>query len=179
MTIPNENLLSYVGKEPVKRDFVRRRAPLASDNRSFAIGDNWTDSVGLNSYVKVASAATGATWKAMTSSGSASGIVWNDAAASQIMAVNSGYIITAGAQVFTLPPVSAIGDTLNILLNGGASWQITQTAGQSIVINASTTTVGAGGSITSNGAGQAIGLVCVVANLSWQVTALIGNPTTV
>lgn len=104
---------------------------------------------------------------------------WNDSATTTTMATNNGYIVQAGAQVFTLPATSAVGDTIEVLLAAGTSWQIAQAAGQSIVVNGSTTTVGVGGSITTTGAGQTIKLTCVTANTKWQTTSLIGNPTVV
>ena len=86
----------------------------------------------------------------ITGGGSGGGLTWNDAATTTTMISNNGYVATSGAQVFTLPTTSAFGDTVEILLNGGTSWQIAQAGGQSIVINGAITTVGAGGSITTN-----------------------------
>lgn len=108
-----------------------------------------------------------------------SGIVftWNNAATTITMSANNGYIVTAGAQVFTLPATSSVGDSIEILLNGGTSWSIAQTAGQSILVNAAITTVGAGGSILTTAAGQSVRLICVTDNTTWQTTSLIGNPT--
>jgi len=106
-------------------------------------------------------------------------LIWNNNATTLTMVVDNGYIVTTGAQVFTLPVSSAVGDSIQILLNGGTSWGIAQAAGQFVVINASITTVGVGGSITSNAAGQAIKLICVSPNTGWQTTSLIGNPEVV
>jgi len=102
---------------------------------------------------------------------------WNDNATTTTMSVNNGYIITVGAQVLTLPATSAIGDSIEVLLKGGSSWQIAQGAGQNIIVNSGITTTGVGGSILTTGVGQAIRLTCVVPNLTWQTTSLIGNPT--
>jgi len=105
------------------------------------------------------------------------GLIWNNNATTTTMVVDNGYIVTAGAQILTLPATSAVGESIQILLNGGTSWQIAQAAGQSVVVNESTTTVGVSGSILTTGAGQVIKLVCVAPNLTWQTTSLVGNPT--
>lgn len=65
MTIlPGSNNLSYVGKEPVKRDFIRDRAPLPTDNKPFDIGDSWIDQTGQKVYRKVDIDSSGAVWVA-------------------------------------------------------------------------------------------------------------------
>ena len=107
---------------------------------------------------------------------SPSSFAWNDNATTITMAVNNGYIIKEGAQVFRLPAESIIGDIVEIVINGGTSWQIAQAAGQSITINNAVTTIGIGGSITANTVGQTIKLLCITANLGWQAISLIGNP---
>ena len=62
--LPGSNTLSYVGKEPVKRDFIRDRAPLPTDNKPFDIGDSWIDETGQKVYRKVAIDVSGAVWVA-------------------------------------------------------------------------------------------------------------------
>jgi hypothetical protein len=128
--------------------------------------------VGSGSVSVAGSAAT------LTISGKA-GLTWNDAATTTTMKTNNGYIVTKGAQVFTLPKASSVGDTIEILLNGGTSWSVAQAAGQSVLVSESNTTVGVGGSVTSTDAGQAIKMTCVTANTKWQATSLIGNPKVV
>ncbi len=115
----------------------------------------------------------------ISGSGSSGGLTWNDAATTITMTSNNGYVVTSGAQVFTLPTTSAFGDSLQILLNGGTSWRLAQAAGQSVVINAAISSVGIGGSIQTNTAGLTISLICISANTKWQTTSLLGNPTVV
>ena len=105
---------------------------------------------------------------------------WNDNATTRTMAVNNGYIVKTGSQMFTLPVASAVGDIVEIVLNeANSEWQIAQGAGQQITTSNGQTTVGTGGSITTTGAGQTIKLVCTTANLGWQATSLIGTQTVV
>jgi len=180
MTIPNENLLSYVGKEPVKRTFVRNRAPTASDNKSFAVGDTWVDTAAQTAYIKTSGTPSAGNWASITASGGGgSGLTWNPGTGSLTMAVNEAYTVTTGTATLTLPAAAAVGDRVLVTLSRGTSWIIGQGAGQSVFVNASTTTAGVGGTITSTGAGQVIQIDCVTANTGWQVTSLIGNPTVV
>lgn len=95
------------------------------------------------------------------------------------MLTNSGYIVTSGAVVLTLPAVSSVGDTIEVVLNGGTSWKIAQGSGQSVVVNTSQSTVGASGSVTSAGSGTTIRLICTVANIKWQADSLVGSTTVV
>jgi len=99
---------------------------------------------------------------------------WNNNAVSAALAVNNGYIVTAGAQSFSLPAVSAVGDEIALMLNGGVSWTITQGAGQSIRVLGSMSTGGAGGSVATTGGGQTIWMICTTANLEWQALSFLG-----
>jgi Ubiquitin-activating enzyme E1 FCCH domain len=95
-------------------------------------------------------------------------------------AVNNGYICQAGGTgnvSIALPAVSALGDTIEIVLDGATTWTITQGAGQSIRFSNSVTTVGVGGSIATTGTGDAIKLVCETSNLRWIAVSAIGNLT--
>lgn len=60
--VPNENPLSYVGKEPVKRDFIRHRNPTPND-RGFAIGDNWINTKNNTSYKLTGRNSDGEVWQ--------------------------------------------------------------------------------------------------------------------
>ena len=99
---------------------------------------------------------------------------WNNDPASGALLVNNGYIIKTGAKSFSLPAASAIGDEVALMLTGGTSWTITQGAGQSIIVGASTSTVGVGGSIATTGAGQTIWIICTTANTTWEALAFVG-----
>jgi hypothetical protein len=88
--------------------------------------------------------------------------------------VNNGYIVTAGAQSFSLPATSAVGDEVALMLNGGTSWTITQGAGQRQRVLANQSTAGVGGSVATTGQGQTIWLICTTASLEWQALAFSG-----
>lgn len=110
-----------------------------------------------------------------------SGMTWNTITASQMLAVNNGYICISpgGALALSLPAVSALGDEITVTLDGATSFSITQGAGQSIRIGNAATTAGAGGSLTSTQQGDTITMVCHTANLKWNVISSMGNPTVV
>jgi hypothetical protein len=112
---------------------------------------------------------------------SSSGVaVWSTIGASQTLAVNSGYICTSGAVLaLLLPATSALGDIIEITLDGSTGFSITQAAGQQIRIGNATTTSGAGGSLSSNLPGNTVRMVCQTANLKWNVLSSIGNLTVV
>lgn len=106
---------------------------------------------------------------------------WSTIIASQTMAVSKGYacISPGGALALLLPAVSAVGDIIEVTLDGAASFQITQGAGQSIRLGNLATTAGAGGSISSTQQGDSLRMVCSVTNLKWNVLSSMGNPTIV
>lgn len=79
-----------------------------------------------------------------------------------------------------LPSTAAIGTTIRIVGYASNGWTITQETGQQIHNDASTsTTVGTGGSITSNDRYDSMELLCVVADTEWVVVNVKGNPTVV
>lgn len=86
-------------------------------------------------------------------------IFWQTIIASQALAVNNGYMCIApgGALVLTLPVTPAIGDTIEVLLDGATSWQVVAGAGD--VIRLGNVTTSAGGTITSTLPGDWIRLV--------------------
>ena len=99
--------------------------------------------------------------------------------AAQVMAVNNGYIANNGGTInFSLPATAAVGSILRLTgINNATGWQITQAVGQQIFFGATQTTLGAAGSITSAATRDSIELVCVVANTTYNVLSVIGNPT--
>lgn len=106
-----------------------------------------------------------------------SGMTWTVVNGNTNMAVNNGYgSNSAGAVAFTLPVTSAVGDTVAIQGMQG-SWNVVQGAGQQIHVGSSASTLGAGGSIASTNAFDAITLVCLVANTIWYAKAPQGNIT--
>ena len=113
----------------------------------------------------------------ITIANAGAGPSWSFIAASQPMVADNGYVCNGGgALVLTLPAVAAQGSEIEIYLDGAASWQIAQLAGQSILYANTHTTGGIGGSITSTSQGDSIRLLCVTANLRFVVLAAVGNP---
>jgi hypothetical protein len=103
-------------------------------------------------------------------------VTWNViTGASQAMTTNNGYVANrAGTAVaFTLPTTAAVGDVLPIIGINTGGWSLAQASGQSVQIGATTSTVGAGGSVTSQAGTDSVYLICVVANTKW---AILGGP---
>lgn len=94
------------------------------------------------------------------------------------MAINNGYFCTGGGTLaLALPAVSAVGDTIEIYLDGSTGFQVTQSAGQDIKFGNQVTTAGIAGSIASTGQGDGITMTCRTPNLRWLITACMGNLT--
>lgn len=112
---------------------------------------------------------------------SGSGLSWNTISASQMLVPDNGYFCVSpgGALSLALPAVSALGDEIEVTLDGATSFSITQGAGQQIRIGNLATTAGVGGSLTSTQQGDSVRLVCQTANLKWNVMSSMGNPTIV
>jgi hypothetical protein len=106
-------------------------------------------------------------------------LLWNVVSTNQTGATSNGYIFVSpgGALTISLPTTSSVGDEFSVVLDGATSWQITQAAGQQIRLASSTTTLGATGSLTSTAQGNAVTLVCRVANTTWTAISVIGNIT--
>ena len=117
----------------------------------------------------------------ITTVGGGGGITWSNISANQTLSINNGYFCSGGGALsLALPAVSAVGDTIEIVLIGSASFTVTQGAGQSIRIGNIATTAGVGGSMASTQQGDAIRMICQAANLTWILGAgSIGNLTVV
>jgi hypothetical protein len=95
---------------------------------------------------------------------------------SATLASNNGYIANNASRVsFALPTTAVVGQIFSISGVGAGGWKITQAAGQSIHVGASTTTVGTGGSIASNSAQDSVKIVCTVANTTFNIVSNIGS----
>lgn len=121
-----------------------------------------------------------------TTSGTASGAVWTEISTINpvsfklnsatvtptAMVTNNGYVQNVGSlTTFVLPTTSNFGDIISVIGSGNGGWIITQNALQSIRIGSSLSTPGTGGSIASTNQYDAIELICITANLEWQVNA--------
>lgn len=108
------------------------------------------------------------------------GLSWTAIGASQTLVINNGYICTAGgALALALPALSAVGTVIAIALDGSGSFSITQAAGQQVRLGSITSTLGAGGSITTTAQGDSLMMVCKVANTLWTIYDVLGNFTVV
>ena len=105
-------------------------------------------------------------------------ITWQIISSSQSLISNNGYICASGGSLsLALPAISALGDIIEIALDGSTSFTITQGAGQSIRLGNLATTSGVGGSLASTQQGDTLRMVCQTANLKWNVLSSMGNPT--
>ena len=85
------------------------------------------------------------------------GMTWNTISSSGTLAINNGYICTAGGALsLALPAVSDIGDMIAVTLDGSTSWTITQPAGKQIRMGNIQTTLGVGGSLASTDQGDSV-----------------------
>jgi hypothetical protein len=88
----------------------------------------------------------------------------------QTIAPNNAYFANnAALVVFTLPAASAVGDEFEIAGLGAGGWKISQRAGQSIITDTATTTVGTSGNLSSSLYTASVRCVCTVANTTWKV----------
>ena len=98
------------------------------------------------------------------------------AATSQAMAPGADYYTkNALLTTFTLPVTAAAGTTMEIDGYGVGGWSIAQNALQSISYEGGSTTVGAGGSLSSTAASDVVRLLCVVANTAWTAVSFSGS----
>lgn len=133
---------------------------------------------GVVSIVGAGSVYTTGSGAVLTISSTAKGMVWNTGAVSGVLAPNNAYIITSGVQNFTLPLAADIGDSIEIVLRGGVSWQI-NLSGQTIQ------SIGAGGTprrytafLKSNNIDNTlVKLVCTIANTDWNIENVVGSIT--
>jgi hypothetical protein len=98
----------------------------------------------------------------------------------QTLAAATSYIADNAALVtFTLPASGTKGDVMKIRGNGAGGWRIAQNANQQIVLSAQSTTVGAGGSVSSGNHYDSIELFCVVSGAStvWNAASYTGTLT--
>lgn len=119
---------------------------------------------------------------AITINAAGGGLTWTVVTGTtQAAAVNSGYIANNAGQVtVTLPATSAVGDIVAVTgINNATGWKIAQNAGNQIFFGVTSTTAGAGGSLTSAATRDVVWLLCTSTNANWQVVSSIGNITVV
>ena len=102
---------------------------------------------------------------------SSASITWQQISTNQDLVAGNGYFCVApgGSLLLTLPATSTIGDTIEITLDGSNSFEIKQpNAGSQIRYGNQETTLGVGGSISSNAQGDYVRLVCQTTNARWN-----------
>lgn len=135
-----------------------------SGNNLNIVGAGSISTSGAGSTVTITGTGGGLGWQEITVVGPTS------------MTVNMGYITNNGSRVqLTLPLLSVLGANIRVLGKGSGGWQINQNAGQSIVLDSSSTTVGAGGTLTSDAFRDSVDLICTTANTVWTIADGIGN----
>lgn len=117
----------------------------------------------------------------LTITSSSEAETWSLASTNQALVSGHGYVCVApgGALVLSLPATSALGDIIEVTLDGATSFSVSQAAGQTIRLGNQVTTAGVGGSLTTTQQGDSIRMVCQTANLKWNVLSSIGNLTVV
>jgi len=148
---------------------------IALSNGQLPIGSTGADPVAANitagSGISISNGAGSITIAATGSAPTG----WTDVTGiSQAMVADGGYVAdNAGLVTLTLPATAAFGTSINVVGKGSGGWTIAQNAGQSIHMGSSSSTVGAGGSISSTNQFDSVCLVCITANTTW---ASFGGP---
>ncbi len=110
------------------------------------------------------------------------GADWHEVTTDTAMEATNGYSVKSALgvpAVMTLPVTAAFGTIIEITGNSTDLYTIAQNANQQIQWDGLTTTLGAGGSLTSTQPYQSIKLLCVEADLIWNVLSSTGNFTIV
>jgi len=166
-------------------------------------GVSWTDAVGAtDEKVKCSSndsaagyledkllAGTGlsvgtgiGTPEQMTLSVLGGGLTWPAAIVGATQADgNKGYICNHAATrvELTIPTMAAVGTIIRVTGIGAAGWKIKQNASQTIHFGNMDTTTGTGGSLASTQARDSVEIVCVVADLDFNILSSQGNVTVI
>lgn len=127
-----------------------------------------------------------------TTSGTSSTAVWQQCVSpqsnwvaiitgTQAMTQNKNYVCNNGASLitFTLPTTASFGTIIEVSGFSSGGWTIAQNAAQTVNFGSTATTSGIGGSLSSSNRYDYIKLLCVTADLTWNVVGSIGNITIV
>jgi hypothetical protein len=110
------------------------------------------------------------------------GADWHEVTTDTAMVATDGYSVKSALgvpAVMTLPVTAAFGTIIEITGNSTDLYTIVQNASQQIQWDGLVTTLGAGGSLQSTQPFQSIKLLCVEADLIWNVLSSTGNFTIV
>ncbi len=104
--------------------------------------------------------------------------VWNNVTTPAVtIQNNNGYVTNYGASIvtYTLPAFSSFGSIVEIVGTSGDGWSIIYGGGQNIIFGNQQTTVTTG-SLTATNRYDSVKLLCTIANTTWQIISVIGNP---
>ena len=91
-------------------------------------------------------------------------------------AISNGYVSNSASRVqLTLPLTSVFGSIVEVAGKGSGGWQINQNAGQTIILQASSTTAGVTGTLQSTGQTDSVKLLCTTADTVWTIISGNGN----
>lgn len=94
---------------------------------------------------------------------------------SETAAPDNGYVANNASLVtITLPSVCAFGKIIRVAGKGAGGWSIAQNAGQNIIFGSQSTTTGVNGNIASINKNDAIELLCIVADTTFEVISSQG-----
>lgn len=117
---------------------------------------------------------------AITIAVTGAGFTWTDVTtATQILAVQNGYLTDRGAGVvYTLPASASIGDEIIIVGKLGIT-TITPNANQQLLFSSASGTVGITGTAVGTNVGDCVTLVCITSGAStvWRAVSFVGNWT--
>lgn len=118
---------------------------------------------------------------ALGSDSGSAGVTWTEVtAATQALAINSGYIMNrATAITATLPSTAALGSIIEIAGKGAGLTIIAQNSGQTIHFGSSNTTTGVTGTLTATNQYDCLRMLCTTANTDFVVLSSMGNWTVV
>lgn len=122
--------------------------------------------------------ATSGAGSTITISSTGGGIMWSEITVigPTQMIINNGYVTNNGSPVQLLLPLTAVfGSILRIVGKGAGGWLITQNAGQTIVLEGSTTTAGVTGTLGSSTSKDTVELLCTTADTVWTIIDGNGN----
>ena len=173
MTVSPQEPLGYMGVNLRKQPrFITAQRNPSSNDQQFP-GTQWYNSVSKMIFIT----SDAGVWEVVVGSSTPAALSWINNATSQVMAVNTGYIITAGAQAFTMPAACAVGDALALSLAGGTSFTVTLGAHSLKTITAGGAPATYSTSFQSNNSDATfIEMLCVGANV-WVTRQLIGSLT--
>lgn len=132
------------------------------------LGGTGITTSGAGNTVTITSTSGGMTWNVVTSVSPANPIT---------LVAGNGYITKgASAVTFILPATAIVGDVYSIAGYGNL-WTITQNANQNITLGTQASSVGVGGTVTATYVRDTVQILCVTANLEFQIIDCTGNPS--